>query len=65
MTTLTTITARELKVSSNKSARTYTIKTESVKYRTFPMSRQEFNDCSHMTGQDWQNFLKGSDYYKI
>ena len=65
MENLTTNTGRELKVSSNKSKRTFTIITESGKYRTLPMSREEFNNNLYNTGNDWQNFLKSDEYYKI
>ena len=65
MKTLKTITGRELKISSNKSKRTFTIVTESAKYRTYPMTKDEFNSCEYNTGNDWQNFLKSNDYYKV
>lgn len=65
MTTLTTITGRTLKVSSNKSKRHYTIITETAKFRTLPMSREEFDSNANNTGNDWQNFLKSDDYYRV
>jgi len=61
----TTITGREIFVRENKTARSFTIKTESGKYRTMPMSRDEFNEAQHNTGNDWANFLKGSDYFPV
>ncbi len=61
-----TITGREIKVRSNKSRRTFTVRTESGKYRTLPFIRQEFEHADRFwTGQDWQNFLKTDSYYKI
>lgn len=61
-----TITGREIKVRSNKSRRTFTVRTESGKYRTLPFIRQEFKIADRFwTGQDWQNFLKTDSYYKI
>lgn len=61
-----TITGREIKVRSNKSRRTFTVRTESGKYRTLPFIRQEFESADRFwTGQDWQNFLKTDSYYKI
>ena len=60
-----TISGRELKITSNKSKRHYTIKTESGKYRTLPMSKEESNSANYWTGQDWQNFLKTDEYYKV
>jgi hypothetical protein len=67
MKTTTTITGREIKVSANQSKRTFTIRTDAGKYRTFPMSKQEFRSCEHNSGQDWQNFLRyqSGDYFKI
>lgn len=65
MKTLTTITGRTIKVSSNKSARTFTIVTDAAKYRTYKMTKEEFNSCEYNTGNDWANFLKSDDYYKV
>lgn len=65
MKNLTTTTGRELKISSNKSKRTYTIVTESAKYRTYPMTKYEFGNCGYNTGNDWADFLKSGDYYKV
>ena len=60
-----TITGREIKVSANHSARTFTIRVNGFKYRTIPLSKEEFNSCLNNTGNDWAQFLKSSDYYKI
>lgn len=65
MTTLRTITGRELKISSNKSKRTFTIVTDAAKYRTLTMSKEEFESANYWTGQDWAQFLKTNDYYKV
>ena len=65
MKTLITISGREIKVSSNKTARTFTIKTDAGKYRSIKLSKEEFNSCLNNTGNDWQQFLKGSDYFKV
>lgn len=65
MKKLTTITGREIKVRSNQSKRTFTIVTSSGKYRTYPMTKEEFRSCEHNTGNDWNNFLKSNDYYKV
>ena len=55
-----------IKVSANYSKKHFTIKTESGKYRTTPMTKEEFTSCLNNTGQDWRHFLSGSgDYYKI
>ena len=65
MKTLTTISGRQIRVSANYFKRTFTIKTESGKYRTNKMSKEEFQSCLNNTGNDWQNFLRSEDYYKI
>lgn len=65
MKTLTTISGREIKVSSNKTARTFTIKTDAGKYRSIKLSKEEFNSCLNNTGNDWQHFLSSGDYYKV
>lgn len=65
MKTLKTITGRILKVSSNKAKRTFTIKTDAATYRTSQMTKEEFDSCEYNTGNDWNNFLKSNDYYKV
>lgn len=65
MKTLTTITGRKIKVSSNKQNRTFTIITDAAKFRTNQMSMEEFSNCLFNTGNDWDNFLKSDDYYKV
>jgi hypothetical protein len=68
MSTFTTLqcNAGEIKVRSNASKRTYTIiTTNGAKYRTYPMSKDDFNNASYMTGNDWANFLKSNDYYAV
>jgi len=65
MKTFKTITGRTLKVSSNKSKRTYTIKTDAATYRTSPMTKDEFESCEYNTGNDWSYFLRSNDYYKV
>lgn len=61
----TTITGREIKVRSNRSKRHFTIQTDAATYRTYPMSQEEFDSCEHNTGNDWNQFLKSDDYYKV
>jgi len=66
MKTLTTISGEKIKVSANQSARTFTIRTDSgFKYRTHRMSKEEFNSCENNTGNDWRQFLRSNDYYKV
>lgn len=60
-------TLRSFKVTSNKSKRTFTIQDQEskTKYRTIPMSVNEFNSCLYNTNGDWAQFLKSDDYYRI
>lgn len=59
------ITGRVFKITPNHSKRTFTIQSDGTKYRTNPMSREEFNSCLNNTGNDWQQFLKSNDYYVV
>jgi arsenate reductase-like glutaredoxin family protein len=55
-----------IKVSANYSKRHFTIKTDVCKFRTTPMTKEEFTSCLNNTGNDWRQFLLGcGDYYKI
>jgi len=65
MKTLKTITGNEIKVSSNKSQRTYTLKTNGATYRTVKLTSDEFFACEYNSGNDWAQFLKTDDYYKV
>ena len=63
-------TSEKIKVTANQSKRTFTIrKTYSdgsrVKYRTSTMSQQEFDIEEMNTENDWKDFLKSDDYYKL
>ena len=60
-----TITGETLRISANHSKRTFTICTAVGKYRTFRLSKEEFNSCLNNTGQDWNEFLRSSDYYEV
>ncbi len=62
MKILTTITGKEIKVASNKSARTFTLRINGSKYRTIPMSKSEFNSAQYWTGNDWNKFMKTDEY---
>ena len=64
--THTTISDRQFRITSNKSKRTFTIVTDAAKYRTLPMSKEDFNHADiSWTGNDWQQFLKTDEYYKV
>lgn len=62
-----TISGREINVSSNKSAKTFTIRTgKGLKYRTGKFSKQEFDSARrNWTGNDWQNYLRTSGDYSL
>ena len=65
MKTFKTNLGETLKISVDHSRRTFTIRTDSAKYRTFRLSKEEFNSCLNNTGQDWRIFLRSDDYYKV
>lgn len=65
MKTFKTNLGETLKISANHSKRTFTIRTYVAIYRTFRLSKEEFNSCLNNTGQDWRHFLRSSDYYKV
>ena len=63
--TFTTISGEKIEVRPNHLSRTFTIKTSGGKYRTIQLSKDEFHSCLYNTGNDWKQFLKSSDYYRI
>ena len=56
-----------MKITSNKSKRTFTIRKEDSKFRTLQMSRDEFDECEYNTTEDWKYFLRtqGGSYYEV
>lgn len=59
-----------LEVRANQSKRTFTIRKYIdgkffVKYRTFQMSQEEFDREENNTENDWKQFLKSDEYYKV
>lgn len=61
---------RIIKVVANHSARTFTLRIvypdgSKTKYRTIPLSKEEFNSNLHNTINDWNQFLKSDDYYRV
>jgi hypothetical protein len=64
-TTYKTISGREIKVRPNYSKRHFTIKTDAATYRTYKMNQDEFDSNEFNTGNDWQQFLRSDDYYKV
>jgi len=66
MKTLTSITGREFEIiSSNKTMRTITFRVGGTKYRTIQMSKDEFQSAQYWTGNDWSQFMKSDEYYKL
>jgi hypothetical protein len=65
--TLTTITGGTLTVTPNLSKKTFTLKKSSgSKYRTLPMTSEDFASAKSWTGNDWSQFLKNTEeYYPI
>ena len=63
--TLNTITNVQIKVTPNKSQRTFTIRRQGIKFRTLQMSREEFESAEYWTGNDWDKFLKTNEYYIV
>ncbi len=61
---------RIIRASTNFSRRTFTLRCyykdgSMVKYRTYPLSSEEFKSCLHNTNNDWLEFLKSNDYYEV
>lgn len=58
-----------MKITANKSARTYTIRINfgrcKKKYRTYPMTKKEFDSAYYWTNNDWNQFLKTNDYFIV
>lgn len=53
-------------IRANKSKRTFTIRKGGLKYRTNPMTQDEFDCEENNTKSDWQHFLNLScDYYLV
>jgi hypothetical protein len=47
-----------MKITSNKSKRTYTIKVGACIYRTVKLTAQEFSEMEYFTPGDWANYLR-------
>lgn len=61
---------RTIIATANQSKRTFTLRIRyfdgsQSKYRTLPMSKQDFNNCLYNSSSDWQNFLNYGAYYKV
>ena len=54
-----------IKVIANKWKRTFTIRTDSAKYRTCKFSKEDFQENEMNTENDWKNFLRTEDFYYL
>ena len=59
-----------IKATANQSKRTFTLRCYVdgkmyAKYRTTQMSQEEFDSEEFNTENDWQQFLKTDNYYKV
>jgi hypothetical protein len=61
-----TITGREIEIKANEKELTFDITVDGeTTYRTNEMTQEEFNENEFNTANDWAQFLKSDDYYKI
>lgn len=61
---------RKITATPNHTHRTFTIRIEykdgkNQKYRTYKQTKDEFKSNLNNTQNDWNQFLKSDDYYKI
>lgn len=49
----------------NHSKRTFTIRYNGSKYRTYPMLKIEFEECLLNTENDWKNYLRNNQIIAI
>ena len=62
---------RTIRSTGNKSARTYTLRLSDEngnvysKYRTLQMNKDEFRSAYYWTNNDWEQFLKTDEYYRV
>ncbi len=58
------MTTRTITATPNHSAKTFTLRTSNgSKYRT--IKQADFKQMLYMTSNDWEQFLKTDEYYKI
>lgn len=61
----------QIKATANQSARTFTLREQDKngktinKYRTLPMSQEEFEIGENNTSNDWKQFFKSDGYYFV
>ena len=56
---------KEYALSFNNKKRVVTIYSDGTMYRTYPMDKEDYNSASYWTGNDWSNFMKTDDYYRV
>lgn len=49
-----------MKVTSNKSQKTFTIKMDGTTYRTNKLSKQEFEESHYNSNSDWVDYIRNS-----
>ena len=64
------MTHPEILVKANQSKRTFTIRNKFpdgtvLKYRTNKLTKEEFEQEEFNTSNDWRQFLKTDNYYKV
>ena len=62
---LVIISGREIYIRKNFSKRIFTIKTDVATYKTYKLSRHEFDENLFNTGNDWQNYLGTCQNYFV
>lgn len=55
----------EVIATANQSKRTFTIRKKDSKYRTLPLTKDEFRDMEMNTSDDWKEFLRREQYLTI
>lgn len=56
---------QQITVRANHQNKTFTIRKDGSKYRTEKMSKEEFEECLNNTPNDWNNYLRYSQSYKV
>jgi hypothetical protein len=56
---------QQIVVRANHQKNTFTIRKDGSKFRTEKMSKEEFNNSLYNTSDDWKNYLRNSQSYKL
>lgn len=65
MKILQVITGKQLRVSANQSALTFTIHTEQGKFRSYPLEEAKFNSLLNNTPDEWRQFLRDTEHLTV